>query len=82
VLILPNFFKLKKISIKKRKISRRFLRVWLQSFQKVMILPNFLKIQNIYQKTQNFTLISNPLKKLLKNAPTKSYKLNKFEEQE
>ncbi len=26
------------------------------------------------QKTQNFTLISNPLKKLLKNAPKKSYK--------
>jgi hypothetical protein len=24
-----------------------------------------------YQKTQNFTLISNPLKKLLKNAPKK-----------
>ncbi len=28
---------------------------------------------------QNFTLISNPLKKLLKNAPKKSYKQNKFD---
>jgi hypothetical protein len=29
---------------------------------------------------QNFTLISNPLKKLLKNAQEKSYKQNKFDE--
>ncbi len=31
-----------------------------------------------YQKTQSFTLIQHPLKKLLKNAQ-KSYKQNKFE---
>jgi histone H3/H4 len=31
----------------------------------------FEKNQKRYQKTQNFTLISNPLKKLLKNAPKK-----------
>jgi hypothetical protein len=31
----------------------------------------YSKIQYGYQKTQNFTLISNPLKKLLKNAPKK-----------
>jgi hypothetical protein len=31
---------------------------------------------------QNFTLISNPLKKLLKNAHKESYKQNKFDEHE
>jgi hypothetical protein len=35
-----------------------------------MTKKNF-KIQHGYQKTQNFTLISNPLKKLLENAPKK-----------
>jgi hypothetical protein len=34
------------------------------------------------QKTQNFTLISNPLKKFKKNAQKKSYKQNKFDEHE
>ncbi len=40
--------------------------------------------QKIYfnKKKQNFTLISNQLKKVLKNAPTKSYKQNKFDEHE
>ena len=33
-------------------------------------------------KTQNFTLISNPLKKLLENAQKKSYKQKKFDEHE
>ncbi len=47
----------------------RFLRVWLQIFQKVLIWPKM---------TQNLTLISNPLKKLLK-MHQKSYKQNKFE---
>jgi hypothetical protein len=45
----------------------RFLRVWLQSLKKVLIWPkkNFLaKNQKRFQKTQNFTLISNPLKML------------------
>jgi hypothetical protein len=31
-----------------------------------------------YQKTQNFTLISNPLKKLQKDAQQKSYKQTKL----
>jgi hypothetical protein len=31
---------------------------------------------------ENFTLISNPLKKLWKNTFTKSYKQNKFDEHE
>jgi hypothetical protein len=48
----------------------RFLRVWLQSLKKVLIsyyLTNFfLKKSKRCQKTQNFTLISNPLNKLLK----------------
>ncbi len=42
----------------------------------------FEKNQKRYQKTQNLTLISNPLKKLLKNAPKKSYKKNKFDAHE
>ncbi len=63
----------------------RFLRVWLQSLKKVPVWPKkifFWKNQKMCQKTQNFTLISNPLKKLLKNAPKKSYKQNKFDEYE
>ncbi len=43
-------------------------------FQKMVIWPNkfFLgKNQKRYQKTQNFTLISNPLKKFLKNTQKK-----------
>ncbi len=62
----------------------RFLRVWLQSLKKVLIWPKtfFLEKSKRRQKTQNFTLISNPLKKLLKNAPQKSYKQNKFDEHE
>jgi hypothetical protein len=31
---------------------------------------------------QNFTLISNPLEKLIKNPPKNSYKQNKFDEHE
>ncbi len=42
-----------------------FLRVWLQSLKKVLIWPKKL---NRCQKTQNFTLILNLLKKLWKNA--------------
>ncbi len=50
----------------------RFLRVWLQSLKKVLIWPtNFFLFQKRCQKTQNFTLITNPLKMLFKNAPKK-----------
>ncbi len=63
----------------------RFLRVWLQSSKKVLIWPKkifFLKKSKKVSKTQNFTLISNPLKRLWKNAPKKSYEQNKFDEHE
>jgi hypothetical protein len=63
----------------------RFLRVWLQSLKKVLIWPKinfFEKNRKRCQKTQNSTLISNPLKKLWKNAPKKSYNQNKFDEHE
>jgi hypothetical protein len=64
----------------------RFLRVWLQSLKKVLMWPKkfffFAKNRKRCQKTQNFTQISNPLKKLWKNAPKKSYKQNKFDEHE
>ncbi len=52
----------------------RFLRIWLQSLKKYYydLKKIFLqKNKKRCQKTQNFTLISNPLKKLLKNAPKK-----------
>ncbi len=52
----------------------RFMRVWLQGFQKMLLWTKnmfFWKNQKRYQKTQNFTPISNPLKKLVKNAQKK-----------
>ncbi len=51
----------------------RFLRIWLQSLKKVLIWPKFFfcKNQKRCQKMQNFTLISNPLKKFWKNVPKK-----------
>jgi hypothetical protein len=54
-------------------IFRAFFCVWLQSLKKVLVWPLifFFFYQNRCQKTQNFTLILNPLKKLLKNAPKK-----------
>ncbi len=63
----------------------RFLRICSQSSKKVQIWPKkffFLQNRKRCQNTQTFTLISNPLKKLWKNAPQKSYKQNKFDEQE
>jgi hypothetical protein len=44
---------------------RRFLRIWLQSLQKVLICPQifFFKSKKI-SKNAEFTLISNPLKKV------------------
>jgi hypothetical protein len=43
---------------------------------------DFLKKSKKVSKMQNFTLILNPFKKLLKNAPKKSYKQNKLDEHE
>jgi hypothetical protein len=66
-------------------VWRRFLRHWLKSLKKVLVWPkkNCLeKNQKRYQKTQNFMLISNPLKKFFKNAQKKSYKQNKFDKHE
>jgi hypothetical protein len=40
------------------------------------------KNQERYQKAQNFTLISNLLKKLEKNKHEKSYQQKKFDEHE
>ena len=64
----------------------RFLRVWLQSLKKVLIWPKkklFLKKSKKVSKNAEFHAeISNPLKKLWKNAPKKSYKQNKFDEHE
>ncbi len=63
----------------------RFLRIRLQGLKKVLIWPLkffFFLNQKRCQKLQNVTLISNPLKKLWKNAPKKSYKQNKFAEHE
>jgi hypothetical protein len=63
----------------------RFLRICSQSSKKVLIWRQkklFWQNQKMCQKTQNFTLISNPLKKFWKNAPKKSYKQNKFDEHE
>ncbi len=51
-----------------------FLRVWLQSLKKVQIWPKFFFFEinrKRCQKTRDLTLISNPLKKLLKNAHKK-----------
>jgi hypothetical protein len=42
----------------------------------------FWKKSKMVSKTQNFTPISNPFKKLFKNAPKKSYKQNNFDEHE
>jgi hypothetical protein len=62
----------------------RFLRICSQSSQKVQVWPKKIVLKNRKrcQKTQNFTLISNPLKKLEKNAHKKSYKQNKFDKHE
>jgi hypothetical protein len=45
------------------------VRLGIQSFEKMLIRAK--KIQYEYQKTQNFMLISNPLKKFLKNVQKK-----------
>ena len=55
----------------------RFMRVKLQNFEKVLNRAKknfFAKIDLGYQKTQNFMPSSNPLKKLQKSSPKKSYK--------
>ena len=63
----------------------RFLCVWLQSLKKVIIWSLkklFLKKSKKVSKNAEFHADLNPLKKLLKNAHTKSYKQNKFDEHE
>ncbi len=45
-----------------------------------MTFNKFLKKITKVSKTQNFTPVSNPLKKLLKNNSQKSYMQNKFDE--
>ncbi len=49
----------------------RFLRIWLQSLPKVLIWSKKKFLWKNCHKTQNFTLISNPLKKVWKNEPKK-----------
>ncbi len=59
----------------------RFLRIWLQSLKKGLIWPKnffFEKNRKRCEKTQNFTLISNPLKKLWKNALFRHVFANNF----
>ncbi len=50
----------------------RFSRVWLQSLKKLLIRPKkkFFLSKNV-SKNANFMLISDPLKKLLKNIQKK-----------
>ncbi len=62
----------------------RFLRVWLQSLKKVPIWPNnfFLKKSKKVSKNAEFHADFESVKKVVKNAPKKSYKQNKFDEHE
>ncbi len=56
-----------------------FLRIWLQSLKKVLIWPNifFFKSKKV-SKNADFESVE----KVVKNAPKKSYKQNKFDEHE
>ncbi len=63
----------------------RFLRVWLQSLKKVLIWPkNFflLKKSKKVSKNAEFHADFESVEKVVKNAPKKSYKQNKFDEHE
>ncbi len=55
------------------------LKFWKKCYYDLKIIF-FEKNQERYQKTQKFTLISNPLKKFQKNEHEKSYKPNRFHE--
>jgi hypothetical protein len=59
-------------------LASKFEKSTNMTFKKIF----FEKNRKRCQKMQNFTLISNPLQKLQKNAPQKSYKQNKFDEHE
>jgi hypothetical protein len=59
---------------------RCFFACLASKFEKMTHMKKNKKILK-HQKTQNFMLISNPLKKL-KNTPTKCYMQNKFDEHE
>ncbi len=54
----------------------RFLRVCSQSSKKVLIWPKKLFLEKLEKDVKK--RISNPLKKLWKNVPKKSYKQNEF----
>ncbi len=58
------------------------LLVWVQSLEKVLTWPKKCFNKKIYQKTQNFMLISNPMKKFFFNVQQKCFKQNKFDEHE
>jgi hypothetical protein len=49
----------------------RFLRGWLQSSKIANMTFTIFFLHKRYQKTQNFTLISNPLKKVFKKYTRK-----------
>ncbi len=63
----------------------RFLRVWLQSLKKVLIWPKtnfFLKKSKKVSKNAEFYADFESVEKVIKNAPKKSNKQNKFDEHE
>ncbi len=60
----------------------RFLRVWLQSLKKVLIWPKKFFISKKVSKNAEFHADFEPVEKVIKNAPKKSYEQNKFKEHE
>ncbi len=62
----------------------RFLRIWLQSLQKVLIWPKtiFFEKSKIISKNAEFHADFESVEKVVKNAPKKIYKQNKFDEHE
>ncbi len=63
----------------------RFLRIWLQSLQKVLIWPKkivFWKKSEKISKNAEFHADFESVEKVVKNAPKQSYKQKKFDEHE
>ncbi len=63
----------------------RFLRVWLQSWKKVLIWPktnSFLKKSKKVSKNAEFHADFESVEKVVKKCAKKSYKQNKFDEHE